>query len=176
MPFPSPMHERGKWKWSCSVVSDSSRPHGMQPTRLLYPWDFPGKSTGVGCHCLLRLTLLVLFNRQSRQCSFHLVFSSILTNLPFHTNQAKWAWKRRSIFSTHSRPTVSSVLGVTWFVWGFQCLRHCSFSYQTQGSFSTAGEKQGYGMAHRLPVLHYPPVMIRTLPVLWLFDGIFVLI
>ena len=43
------------WKWSCSVVSDSSRPHGLQPTRLLRPWDFPGKSTGVGCHCLLQL-------------------------------------------------------------------------------------------------------------------------
>ena len=36
-----------------SVVSDSSQPHGLQPTRLLRPWDFPGKSTGVGCHCLL---------------------------------------------------------------------------------------------------------------------------
>ena len=47
-----------KWKvkWSCSVVSDSSRPHGLQPTRLFCPWDFPGKSTGVGCHCLLRPT------------------------------------------------------------------------------------------------------------------------
>ena len=39
---------------SHSVVSDSSQPHGLQPTRLLRPWDFPGKSTGVGCHCLLR--------------------------------------------------------------------------------------------------------------------------
>ena len=38
---------------SHSVVSDSSRPHGLQPTSLLRPWDFPGKSTGVGCHCLL---------------------------------------------------------------------------------------------------------------------------
>ena len=52
LPFPSPMHESEKWKWSRSVVSDSSRPHGLQPTRLLCPWDFPGKSTGVGCHCL----------------------------------------------------------------------------------------------------------------------------
>ena len=44
-----------KWKgkWSRSVLSDSSRPHGLQPTRLLHPGDFPGKSTGVGCHCLL---------------------------------------------------------------------------------------------------------------------------
>ena len=53
LPFPSPMHESEKWKWSHSVVSDSSRPHGPQPTRLLHPWDFPGKSTGLGCHCLL---------------------------------------------------------------------------------------------------------------------------
>ena len=53
LPFPSPMHESEKWKWSCLVMSDSSWPHGLQPTRLLCPWDFPGKSTGVGCHCLL---------------------------------------------------------------------------------------------------------------------------
>ena len=56
LPFPSPMQESEKWKWSRSVVSDSSRPHGLQPTRLLCPWDFPGKSTGVGCHCLLRIS------------------------------------------------------------------------------------------------------------------------
>ena len=35
---------------SRSVVPDSLRPHGLQPTRLLCPWDFPGKDTGVGCH------------------------------------------------------------------------------------------------------------------------------
>ena len=43
---------------SRSVVSDPQRPHGLQPSRLLRPWDFPSKSTGVGRHCLLR-TLLV---------------------------------------------------------------------------------------------------------------------
>ena len=37
---------------ACSVLSDSSRPHGLQPTRLLRPWDSPGKNTGVGCHFL----------------------------------------------------------------------------------------------------------------------------
>ena len=58
LPFPSPMHESEKWKRSRSVISDSSRPHGLQPTRLLRPWDFPGKSTRVGCHCLLQNTLL----------------------------------------------------------------------------------------------------------------------
>ena len=54
LPLPSPIHESEKGKWSRSVVSNSSRPHGLQPTRLSCPWDFPGKSTGVGCHCLLQ--------------------------------------------------------------------------------------------------------------------------
>ena len=53
LPFPSPMHESEKSKWSRWVVSNRQRPHGLQPTRLLRPWDFPGKSTGGGC--LLRL-------------------------------------------------------------------------------------------------------------------------
>ena len=33
---------------------DSVRPHRRQPTRLLHPWDSPGKNTGVGCHFLLQ--------------------------------------------------------------------------------------------------------------------------
>ena len=41
---------------SCPTLCD---PMHYQPTRLLHPWDFPGKSTGVGCHCLLRSSTLV---------------------------------------------------------------------------------------------------------------------
>ena len=61
LPFPSPKHESEKWKGSRSIVSNSLWPHGLQPTRLLCPWDFPGKSTGVGCHCLLRYIKLGAF-------------------------------------------------------------------------------------------------------------------
>ena len=39
-------------EWSRSVMSDSLWPQGLYPTRLLCPWNFPGKSTGVGCHFL----------------------------------------------------------------------------------------------------------------------------
>ena len=39
---------------SWSVVCDSWQPHGLQPAKLLSPWDFPGKNTGVGCHFLLQ--------------------------------------------------------------------------------------------------------------------------
>ena len=34
-------------------MSNSLQPHGLQPTRLLHPGDFPDKSIRVGCHCLL---------------------------------------------------------------------------------------------------------------------------
>ena len=44
---------------SCSVVSYSLRPHGLQPTRFLCPWDCPGKNTGVGCHFLLQGIFLI---------------------------------------------------------------------------------------------------------------------
>ena len=35
-------------------MSDSVWPHRWQPTRLLCPWDSPGKNTGVDCHFLLQ--------------------------------------------------------------------------------------------------------------------------
>ena len=44
--------------WSCSqllsFVQLLCNPPGLQPSRLLCPWDFPGKTTGVGCHFLLQ--------------------------------------------------------------------------------------------------------------------------
>ena len=51
------------WKWKVQVKLLSrvrlEWPHGLQPTRLLHPWDFLGKSTGVGCHCRLWLTHMI---------------------------------------------------------------------------------------------------------------------
>ena len=55
---PGDLPNRGILIISCcciaSVVSDSVRPHGLQPTRLLRPWDSPGKNTGGGCYFLLQ--------------------------------------------------------------------------------------------------------------------------
>ena len=55
-------------KWSCSVKSDSLRPHGLQPIRLLCPWDFPGKSTGVGCHFLLQCRKMKSESEVAQSC------------------------------------------------------------------------------------------------------------
>ena len=45
-------------KLSHSVMSDSLQPRGLYPSRLLHPWDSPGKNTGVGCHFLLQGRIL----------------------------------------------------------------------------------------------------------------------
>ena len=97
MPFPSPMHESEKWKWSRSVKSDSQRPHGLQPTRLLRPWDFPGKSTGVGCHCLL-----------------HPSFSQSMASAMAHRNhcfcvQSLRMFRNSSGRERHSKPKVMNI-------------------------------------------------------------------
>ena len=48
---------------SCSVMSDSLRPHGLQPTMLICLWDSPGQNTGVGCCFLLQgISFLTTYN------------------------------------------------------------------------------------------------------------------
>ena len=37
-----------------SVMSDSLQHYGLRPTRLLCPWDSPGKNTRVGCCALFQ--------------------------------------------------------------------------------------------------------------------------
>ena len=94
--FPSPMHETEKWNWSHSVMSDPQQPHGLQPSRLLYPWDFPGKSTGVRCHCLLQFFFpcslkytLTIFNPISQRNDSHLGLKDSWGTEPILSS---WPW------------------------------------------------------------------------------------
>ena len=96
------------WKWSRSVVLNSLRPHGLQPTRLLHPWDFPGKSTRVGCHCLLwdsdcncKIKMLAPFKRsydQPRQCiikkqKHHFAIKSPSSQSYGFSSSHVWIWE-----------------------------------------------------------------------------------
>ena len=91
---------------SHSVMFDSSQPHGQWPSRLLCPWNSPGKNTGVGCHSLLQGIVPTLGLPQCRWILYHVshnmscvteygttfwastfVFSRILENIRAPTNQ-----------------------------------------------------------------------------------------
>ena len=79
--FPWPRRRHTQWLltdalFSRPVLSDSLRPHRRKPTRLLCPWDSPGKNTGVGCHSLLQRICLTqglnLGLPRCRQTLYHL--------------------------------------------------------------------------------------------------------
>ena len=52
----------------CLVMSDSLRPHGLYPTRVLCPWNSPRTNTGVGCHALLQG---IFPTQESNLCLLH---------------------------------------------------------------------------------------------------------
>ena len=82
-----------------AIVSNSLRPHGLWPTRLLRPWDSPGTSTGVGCPFLLQ----EIFPTQGqnpglphcRQTLYHL---SLQGSLKDQVNQTKllFIWRNHA--------------------------------------------------------------------------------
>ena len=70
---------------SRSVLSDFLWPNGLQPSRLLCPWNSPGKNTGVDCHSLFQR----VFTTQGlnsgllhcRQILYHLRYREVLAHL-----------------------------------------------------------------------------------------------
>ena len=52
-------------------LSKSLQPHGLQPTKLLCPWDTPGKNTGGDCHALPQGTLLTQGSNLCLFCLLH---------------------------------------------------------------------------------------------------------
>ena len=59
-------------------------PHGLQPTRFLCPWDFPGKNTRVGCHFLLQGIFLT---QELNPQPLHWQAASFTTELPEEPNR-----------------------------------------------------------------------------------------
>ena len=92
--LPSLCHCPISWLSIFIHVHDSLWPRGLQPTRLLHPWEFPGKHTGVGCHFLFqeifptqglnpglphyRQTLSIWGTREAPQLPHYLCLSCLL--------------------------------------------------------------------------------------------------
>ena len=113
--------KKRKWKWSRSVVSNSLQLHGLQPTRLLCPWDFPGKSTGVGCHCLLcfKAWLLLKLDQDFSKCIFLVLknFPEYLTHSTFSQTQTsvkilglKYEWYNSPTYITKLKWKLNSIV------------------------------------------------------------------
>ena len=55
-------------------------PHGLQPAKLLYSWNFPGKNTGAACHFLLQR----IFPTQGLNTCLMRVLHWEVDSLPLH--------------------------------------------------------------------------------------------
>ena len=124
LPFPSPMHESEKWKWSYWVMSNSQRPHGLQPTRLLRPWDFPCKSTGVGCYWLLLEVLKVFHTFWRYECVHTLMGAQLLHSCPTLSDPMDCSLTGSSIHGSFHLVINRYTLGHSWahlFLWSHGC-------------------------------------------------------
>ena len=82
-------------------------PYGLLPTRLLYPWNFLGKNTGVGCHFLLQGMFLTqglnpglphcrqILYRLSHQRSTKRCYKKHYVNFPSQTHKPTHSWAAR---------------------------------------------------------------------------------
>ena len=82
-----------------SVASDSLPPFGLQPARLLCPWDFSGKNTGVGCHVLLQGIFPTRGSNSSLLCLLHCTW---IPNLLIHCGSP---WLVLSVFNYYCKLT-----------------------------------------------------------------------
>ena len=62
---------------SCSVMSNSLLPHGLQPAKFLCPWDFPVENTEVGYHFLLQGIYLTQGSNPRLLCLLHWQVDSV---------------------------------------------------------------------------------------------------
>ena len=63
-------------------MSNASQLYGPKLTRLLCPWNFPGKNTGMGCHFLLQGIFPIQGSNPSLLCLLHWQVGSLPTVPP----------------------------------------------------------------------------------------------
>ena len=131
-------------------MSDAVRPRRWQPTRLLRPWDSPGKNTGVGCHFLLQCMKVKSESEVAQSCptlsdpmdcglpgSSHGIFQARvlewgaiqLANNLFPFGNLHWknlTQHYQSGFNQRSRPVgdyIKRIIVRNWFMWLWRLAR-----------------------------------------------------
>ena len=120
----------------CSVVSNSLQPHGLQSSRLLCPWNFSSKDTGVGCHFLLQGTFPTQGWNPHLLCLLHLQADSLLLAPPGRPPMLLCAVRLFATPKTAARQAPLSMGFSRQEYWsGLPCL--------LQGIFPTQGSNPG---------------------------------
>ena len=115
---------------SCFSRVDSLRPYGPSPTRLLFPWDPPGKNTGVGCHALHQ-GIFPTWGMNSRlPMSPELQVGSLHTEPPGKPGQSSRAKSNRGLGLRASE-------GHTWTHWS------CPLSRVELSAYHSLAERRG---------------------------------
>ena len=90
-----------------SVVPDSLWPHA--PTRLLCPWDFSGKNTGVGCHFLLQRIFL------TQELNLHLLCLLCCRRIPYPLSHWGSSFQELNVLSSLSSILIVKQISQIWF-------------------------------------------------------------
>ena len=93
-------------------MSDSVRPHRQQPTRLLSPWDSPGKNTGAGCHFLLQCMKVKSETEVAQSCPTLATPWTAAYQAP-----PTMGFSRQEYWSGVPLPSPSTSLLVTYFIY-----------------------------------------------------------
>ena len=96
------------WKETAGVsvvVADSLWPHRLQLSSLLCPRDFPGKTTGVGCHSLLQRVFLTQGSNPGflhcRRILYHLSYSARMISVSQRKKKGKERTNQKEVNDPH---------------------------------------------------------------------------
>ena len=106
----------------CVALVLSLGPHGLKPTRLLCPWDSPGKDTGVGCHFLLQGIFLTQGSNLRLLCLLHWQVGSLPRASPRNpytkpqkTPKPKQSWEKRTNLEVSYTLISNYTSGLPWW-------------------------------------------------------------
>ena len=121
-----------------SVMSDSVWPYGLWPTRLLYPWDSPGKNTRVGCHALLQGMFLTQGSNAGLLHCRHIIYrwaTKEAHNTSYHVLNNKYTEGEYYNFFQLQRTYY-------WVPWLLGIWRRSRWGHCPQGADNTIGDRQ----------------------------------
>ena len=151
-------------------MSDSLWLHGLNPARLLCPWDSPGKNIGVGCHFLLQGIFPIQgMNpglpccRQIFYCMRHQGSPGIRLKFTLHIQVGWFAFLKQLL----SQQGLGS-LGLSWFM---LVALHLEAIYSKQANILSALRflhRLKSWTDSRLPINNNPRIIFEMLSVQWI--------